>query len=97
MPALPPWVIWYPLLAALNLFVFIAIRGRWGRVALVLAVASLAGVAAGDWLAASIGLEPLRIGEMHVIGASLTAQLLMLVVILLRALGPSRPDRGAGV
>lgn len=85
---MPPWAIWYPLLAALNLFVFVAVRGRWGRVVIVLAVASLVGVALGDWLASVTGLEVVRIGDMHVVAASVVAQLLMLAVTLLAALGP---------
>ena len=88
MPPLPPWVIWVPLLAAFNLFLFIAVRGRWGRVVPLLAVASVAGVIAGDWLADVSGVELIRVGDMHVLAASIVAQLLMLAVTLLGALGP---------
>ena len=87
---MPPWAIWVPLLAAANLFVFVAIRGRWGRIVLALAAASLVGVALGDWLAFVTGLEIVRIGDMHVVAASVVAQLLMLAVTLLAALGPVR-------
>lgn len=87
---MPPWAIWYPLLAALNLFVFVAVRGRWGRVVMVLAIASLVGVALGDWLASVTGLEVVKVGDMHVVAASVAAQLLMLAVTLLAALGPVR-------
>ncbi|HVM25178.1 MAG TPA: hypothetical protein VM253_07270 [Candidatus Limnocylindrales bacterium] len=85
---LGPWLIWIPLLAFINLMVFVAVRGRWGRSVWPLAAASLVGVAIGDRIAAGVGLEPLRIGDMHVVGASVTAQLLMLAVTLLSALGP---------
>lgn len=87
---MPPWVVWIPLLAALNFFIFVAIRGRWGRISVVLAIASFIGVAAGDRLAAATGLEIMRIGDMHVIAASVVAQLLMLAVVLMAALGPVR-------
>jgi len=87
---MPPWLVWIPLLAAINLFVFVAIRGRWGRIVLVLAVASGVGVALGDWLASVTGVEIVRIGDMHVVGASVMAQLLMVAVTLLAALGPVR-------
>jgi len=87
---MPPWLVWIPLLAAINLFVFVAIRGRWGRIVLVLAVASVVGVALGDWLASVTGVEIVRIGDMHVVGASVMAQLLMVAVTLLAALGPVR-------
>jgi hypothetical protein len=88
--ALGPWLIWIPLLAFVNLMLFVAVRGRWGRIVWALGGVALVGVAIGDRLAAATGLEPLRIGDMHVIGASVTAQLLMLAVTLLSALGPIR-------
>lgn len=87
---LGPWLVWYPALALINLLVFVAIRGRWGRSVFLLALAALAGVAAGDRLGEATGLEILRIGDMHVVAASVTAQAFMLVVALLAALGPIR-------
>jgi uncharacterized membrane protein YeaQ/YmgE (transglycosylase-associated protein family) len=87
---LGPWVVWVPLLALINLLVFVAIRGRWGRVVLVLGIASIAGVIIGDWVGERLGLELLRIGDMHLIAASIGAQLLMVAVTLLAALGPVR-------
>ena len=87
---LGPWLVWYPALALINLLVFVAIRGRWGRSVFLLAIAALAGVAAGDRLGDATGLEILRIGDMHVVAASVTAQAFMLVVALLAALGPIR-------
>jgi hypothetical protein len=87
---LPPWLIWVPLLALINLLVFVAIRGRWGRVVSVLGVAAVIGVLIGDAVAAATGLEVLRIGDMHVIAASVGAQLAMVAVTLLAALGPVR-------
>jgi hypothetical protein len=91
------WLVWVPLLALLNLFVFLTVRGQWGRIVPVLAVASAIGIVIGDRLGELIGIEPLRIGDMHVVSASATAQLLMLVVTLLAALGPIRvEEHGAG-
>ena len=89
---LGPWLVWVPLLALINLLLFIAIRGRWGRVVFVLAAASVAGVVIGDWVGERLGLELLRIGDMHVLAASVTAQVLMLAVALLGALGPIRVE-----
>jgi hypothetical protein len=85
---LGPWLIWFPLLAFVNLMLFVAVRGRWGRIVYVLGLAALAGVAIGDRIAEATGLELVRIGDMHVVGASVMAQLLMIVVTLLSALGP---------
>ena len=89
---LGPWLIWYPALAVVNLLVFVAIRGRWGRSVFVLALASLAGIAIGDRIGEATGLEPLRVGDMHVVAACLTAQLFMLATTLLAALVPMRSE-----
>jgi hypothetical protein len=89
---LGPWLVWVPLLALINLLVFIAIRGRWGRIVLALLVAAIAGVVIGDWVGEAVGFELLRIGDMHVVAASLGAQLLMVAVTLLAALGPIRVE-----
>jgi hypothetical protein len=89
---LGPWLIWVPLLSLINLLVFLTIRGRWGRSALALAVAAVAGVVIGDQVASRTGLEVLRIGDMHVLAASVMAQVFMLAVSLLGALGPIRVE-----
>ena len=87
---LSPWLIWVPALALLNLLVFLAFRGRWGRSVIGLAMASILGVVIGDRVAGATGLELLRIGDMNVLGASVMAQALMLAITLLSALGPIR-------
>lgn len=89
---LGPWLIWIPLLALLNLLLFLAVRGRWGRSVLVLAAAAVVGVAAGDAIGERIGFELLRVGDMNIVAASLAAQLLMVAVSLLAALGPVRVE-----
>lgn len=89
---LPPWLVWVPALAVVNLLLFVAVRGRWGRSFPVLGVAAVAGVVIGDRLAEATGLELLRIGDMNVLGASVAAQALMLAVTLLSALGPIRVE-----
>lgn len=85
-----PWLVWVPLLALVNLFVFVAVRGRWGGIVPMLAVGAVAGVVIGDRVAAATGLEIVRIGDMHVVGASVAAQLVMVAITLLAALGPIR-------
>ena len=87
-----PWVIWVPALGLINLLVFIAVRGRWGRSAPILFVASMAGIVIGNEVGRLTGLELVRVGDMHVIAASVAAQLLMVAVTLLGALGPVRVD-----
>jgi hypothetical protein len=87
-----PWLVWVPLLALINLLLFVAVRGRWGRAFWALAVAAVVGVVAGDWLGERLGFDLLRIGDMHVLAASVAAQLLMIAVALLGALAPIRVD-----
>lgn len=85
-----PWLVWIPLLAAINLLVFIAVRGRWGRIVPVLGLAAVIGVVVGDLVGERTGLEIMRIGDMNVVAASVAAQVLMIAVSLLGALGPIR-------
>jgi hypothetical protein len=89
---LGPWLVWVPLLALVNLLVFVAIRGRWGRSVLALGLASVAGVVIGDWVGDLVALDLVRIGDMHVVAASIGAQVLMVAVTLLAALGPVRVE-----
>ena len=89
---LGPWLVWVPLLALVNLFAFIAVRGRWGRSVPVLFVAAAAGIVVGNEVGRLTGLELLRIGDMHLVAASVAAQLLMVAVTLLAALGPVRVE-----
>jgi hypothetical protein len=84
-----PWMLLTALVAAINLSGFIALRGRWGRVVLPLAIASLLGTVIGDAVGARTGLELLRLGDFHIVAASVGAQLAMLVTLLLSALVPS--------
>lgn len=85
---LGPWLVWVPLLALANLLAFLAVRGRFGRSVVALAIAAVIGVVVGDLVGERIGFELLRVGDMNVVAASVAAQLLMVAVTLLAALGP---------
>ncbi|MGH2356552.1 MAG: hypothetical protein ACRDGJ_00890 [Candidatus Limnocylindria bacterium] len=87
-----PWIVLAALVAAINLFAFIALRGQWGRLVPALAIASLVGTVVGNAVGQRTGLELVRIGDFHVIAASVIAQAAMLVVALLSAIGPVRLD-----
>jgi hypothetical protein len=76
--------------AALNLFIVIWIRARWGRIVLALALASLLGTIAGHAMGDVLGITLLDIGNFHILSASVVAQLAMLATVLLAALGPTR-------
>jgi hypothetical protein len=92
-----PWILLAALLAAINWAGFIAVRGRWGRMAPALAIASLAGTGLGETVGAATGLEIVRVGDFHVVSACVGAQLAMLVTLLGAAVLPSRSgaDEGA--
>ena len=87
-----PWLLITALLAAINLAAFVTLRGRWGRMVLALAAASLIGTAAGDAVGGATGLELLQLGDYHVLAASAGAQLLMVGTLLLAALLPGSPE-----
>lgn len=96
-----PWAIWTVLVAAINLTLFIAIRGRWGRQALVLALAALAGTAAGNAIAGLVGFDVLVLGEFHLAAAIIGAQVALvttaaLVTLLSAPDDPSRRRDGSG-
>lgn len=96
-----PWLIWTALVGAINLTLFVAIRGRWGREAIGLVLAALAGTAAGDSLAGLVEFDLLRLGEFHLAGAIIGAQLALVTVAALATIlaPPIRPGRrrdGAG-
>ena len=90
-----PWMVIVAFVAAINLTAFVALRGRWDRRLLLLAVASLLGTIAGNAIGARTGLELVRIGDFNLVAACLMAQLAMLVTDLLGHLGPNRDaERG---
>jgi hypothetical protein len=89
-----PWWLIAPLVAGINLFAFVAVRGHWDRLLPVLALAAGIGVAAGDAIGGATGLELIRIGTFHLVAASVGAQLAMLAVVLLTALAPLRENDG---
>ena len=83
-----PWLLITALLGLINLLGFLAVRGRFGRGVVPLAAAALLGTALGNLVGGLIGMELLRLGDYHVLAASVGAQLLMLGTLLLGALVP---------
>jgi hypothetical protein len=90
------WLILVVFTAGINLFLFIAIRGRWGPLVPILAVAALAGTVAGNELGRRVGIDLLRIGSFEPVAASLLAQVAMLATVLLAALAPTEPPPASG-
>jgi hypothetical protein len=88
-----PWLLITVLLAVINLAAFVALRGRWGRMVWLLALASLIGTIAGDAVGGATGLDVLVLGDYHVLAACIGAQLLMLGTLLLVAMLPTADER----
>jgi len=90
-----PWAIWTVLLAAINLTLFVAIRGRWGGEALILVVAALVGTALGNIVAGFLEIDVVVVGEYHLLGAAIGAQLALIATAAASTLLGGRP-RSAG-
>ena len=84
-----PWLVVVVFMAGINLGLFLAVRGRWGRLTPVLGLAALLGAVVGDTLGRLTGLEPLRIGQFHLVSGSIGAQLAMTGAVLLAVLVPA--------
>ncbi len=73
---------------------YVFIRGHVsGRIVLT-AIAAILGAWAGDAVGGRLGVDPLRIGDFHVLAASVVAWFGILFVGVLAVLGPS-PSREA--
>ena len=84
-----PWALLTGFAAAINLGLFLFVRGRWGRATPVLAIAAVLGTIAGNAVGGWTGFEVIVVGQFHLLAASVGAQLAMLGVLLLGALLPT--------
>ena len=94
-----------PILALLvgifHVSVYALIRDGAGRRLPPLVVAAFLGAWAGDALAGRLGLDPVRIGDFHLVGASILAWVGIAIVALVSVLGaheagPRRDAHEAG-
>jgi hypothetical protein len=70
---------------------YVFIRGRAGARVPLLLIAAILGAWAGDSVAMRMAIDPLRIGEFHLVTASLVAWLGIGLVAVLAGLIPERP------
>jgi len=68
--------------------------GRGGARMLLVFVAAALGAWAGDATGGRLGIDPLRIGDFHLIAASVVAWAGIGFVLVLSILGPSELDEG---
>jgi hypothetical protein len=71
---------------------YVFIRGHAGARLPLLIVAAVLGAWAGDTVGARMAIDPIRIGEFHLVSASLVAWLAIGLVALLAVLVPERPE-----
>jgi len=90
-----------PVLALLvgifHVSIYVLIRGRAGQRVPILIVAAFLGAWAGDALAGRLGVDPLRIGDFHLIGASVLAWVGIVIVAIVAVLAQREPSPPAGV
>jgi hypothetical protein len=68
---------------------FMFLRGRGGAQVLILLTAAALGAWAGDAIGGRMGIDPFRIGDFHVISASIVAWAGLAFVEVLSILGPA--------
>ncbi|HET9436374.1 MAG TPA: hypothetical protein VFO50_05910 [Candidatus Limnocylindrales bacterium] len=86
-----------PVLALLvgifHVSVYVLVRGSAGQRVPVLILAAFLGAWAGDALAGRLGADPLRIGDFHLIGASVLAWVGIVAVAIVAVLAHREPGR----
>lgn len=86
-----PSIVLAALLGLFHTALYVLFRGTaGGRLPLVL-LAAILGAWAGDAIGGRLEIDPLLIGDFHVVAASVVAWVGIGAVVLLANLGPSRP------
>jgi hypothetical protein len=89
-----------PILAAIvglfHVSAYVFIRGRAGARLPLLVIAAVLGAWAGDTVGARMAIDPLRIGEFHLVSASFVAWLGIGLVAVLAVLVPERRSTTSG-
>jgi hypothetical protein len=79
-------------LGIFHVCLYVLIRGTAGRRLPWLIVGASLGAWAGDALAARLDLDPLRVGDFNLLGASALAWVGIAVVAIVSVLGPRAPS-----
>ena len=89
-----PAVVLAAILALFHVSAYVFVRGRAGARVPVLLVAAFLGAWAGDAIAGRLDADPVRIGDFHLLAASLFAWIGIAVVAILAVMVPAAsPDR----
>ena len=68
---------------------FVFLRGRAGGGTVLVLLASILGAWAGDAVGGRLGVDPLRVGDCHVVSASIVAWVGIAFVAVITVLGPA--------
>jgi len=79
------------LVGVFHVSIYVLVRGRAEQRVPILILAAFLGAWAGDGLASRLGGDPLRIGDFHLIGASILAWVGIIVVAIVAVLGLREP------
>ena len=85
------------LVGLVHVCLYVLIRGSAGQRLPYLVGAAFLGAWAGDALAARLGIDPVRIGDFHLLGASVLAWVGIGFVAIVAVLGPQPPRPGPEV
>ena len=91
MVTIGPALVLSVILGLFHVSAYVFIRGRVGARVPLLLIAAILGAWAGDTVAARMAIDPLRIGEYHLLTASVVAWLGIGLVAVLAGLVPERP------
>jgi hypothetical protein len=83
------------LIGSAQVCLYVLVRGTAGRRLPWLIAAAFLGAWAGDALAARLGIDPLRIGDFHLLAASALAWVGIALVAIVAVLAPQPADRTA--
>jgi len=89
--AIGPALVLSVILGLFHVSAYVFIRGHAGARIPLLVIAAIAGAWAGDTVAARMAIDPMRIGEYHLLTASVFAWFGIALVAVLAGLVPERP------
>jgi hypothetical protein len=85
-----PAIVLAVLVGIFHTALYLLIRGTGGGHVPLIALAAILGAWAGDAVGTRIGIDPLRIGDFHVVSASIVAWIGIGLVALAATIGPAR-------
>jgi hypothetical protein len=85
-----PAIVLAVLVGIFHTALYLLIRGTGGGHVPLIALAAVLGAWAGDAIGGRLGLDPVRIGDFHLISASVVAWIGIGLVALAATIGPAR-------